>query len=185
MATKSRKSRTLAYPKAEFLIARYSALMEERQNHNSNNYQIISLHLIISSTILTFGLQPSSAASVLFIIPILNMLMAIVAVYNFLARRRQEMIIKSDIEAEFDFVSKDTAFQKRFIPRFIGLVGAGGLFVIVQILALVLGLLKIQHYTTLDMVLIISDILALLIVIWSIGIVSRAIKEESPAQKAG
>ena len=185
MATKSRKSRTLVYPRAEFLIARYSALMEERQNHNSNNYQIISLHLIISSTILTFGLQPSSAASVLFIIPILSMLMGIVVAYNFLARRRQEMIIKSDIEAEFDFVSKDSAFQKRFIPRFIGLVGAGGLFLIVQILALVLGLLKIQLYTTLDMVLIISDILAMLIIIWSVGVVSRAIKEEFPAQKAG
>jgi hypothetical protein len=172
--------------RVEFLIARYSALREEMQNRYSYVYQVTSLNLTIAAAILTFGLQTDSSASVLFLIPITSMLLGIVAMYNFLARKRLELIIKSDIEMEFDFVSKVPASQRRFINRFIGLVGVGGIFVIVQILALALGLLKIQDYSTLDIVLIISDILSVFIALWSISTVIRAqSKNESSAQEAG
>ncbi len=57
---------------------------------------------------------------------------------------------------------------------------------IVQILALVLGLLKMQYYTTLDIVLIVSDILSVLIILSLFRTVLRVLKnEKSPAQKAG
>ena len=185
MATKARKPQQLDYPRAEFSIARYSGLSEEKQSRYSNVYQMTSLNLTISAAILTFGLQPSSTASVFFVVPILSMLMGIVVAYNFQTARRLARI-QSDIEAEFNFASKDLASpQGRIISRFTGLFGAGGLFLIVQILASALGLLKIQHYTTLDIVLIIGDVLSVLIVLWVISATSRAIKEEASAQKAG
>ena len=185
MATKARKPQQLDYPRAEFFIARYSALSEEKQSRYSNVYQMTSLNLTISAAIFTFGLQPSSTASVFFVVPILSMLMGIVVAYNFQTARRLARI-QSDIEAEFNLASKDSASQGRIISRFTALFGTGGLFLIVQILASVLGLLKIQQYTTLDIVLIIGDILSVLIVLRVISATSRAIKnEESPAQKAG
>ena len=187
MTTNVRKSQRLDNARVEFLLARYAALREEMQNRNSNNYQMISLHLTISAAILSFGLQPSSAASVLFIVPILSMLLGSVIVHNWMTGRRLGMMIKSDVEAEFNFVSKGPTSQRRLLSGVLGpLVGAGGIFVTVAILALVLGLLKIQHYATLDIVLIISDILAILIMIGLISAVLRAMtNEESPAQKAG
>jgi len=186
MTRNVRKSEPLDNARVEFLLARYSALREEMQNRNSYGYQMLSLHLLISASILTFGLQPSAAASALFIIPIISMLLATVSAHNYLVGRRLGMMIKSDIEAEFNFVSKGAASPKRSVPGFLGLVGASGVFLTVQILAFVLGLIKIQHYTTLDIVLIISDILALLISLWLNYIVLGArTNEESPAQEAG
>ena len=74
MKTNVQKSRRTDGANTEFLIARYTSLREELQNRNSNAYQLISLHLTISAAIFTYGLQPSAAASVLFIIPIIQYL---------------------------------------------------------------------------------------------------------------
>ena len=52
----------------QFLLAEYSALRDETMKRNSNHYQMISLNLLISATIITFGLQSSSPATVLFIV---------------------------------------------------------------------------------------------------------------------
>lgn len=186
MNTKAQKPRRTDDANSEFLIARYTSLREEMQYRYSYVYQMISLHLTIAAAILTLGLQPDSSASVLFLIPIISMLLGIVAMYNFLARKRLDLLIKSDIEAEFDFVSKVPVSQRGFIIHFSGLIGVGGIFVIVQILALVLGLLKIQYYSTLDIVLIFSDFLSVLIALWSISTAIRAqSKKESFAQEAG
>jgi len=186
MSRTVQKSQRLDDARVEFLLARYSALNEELQNRNSYNYQMISLHLTIVAAILTFGLQPDSSASVLFIVPITSMLLGLVVTHNFLARRRLGMLIKNEIEAEFNFVSNDPTYQTSYIRGILGYVGTGGLFMIVQIFTLGLGLLKIQQYTTLDIVLIISDILAVVIVIWSIGTIAKAtMNTESPAQRAG
>ncbi len=81
---------------------------------------MISLHLTISAAILSFGLQPSSPASVLFIVPIISMLLGILAAHNWLAGKKLEMTIKMDIEDEFNFVSKDPTPQKSHLPRLIG-----------------------------------------------------------------
>ena len=182
MTTNGKKSQRLDSAKVDFLIARYSSLRDELQQRTRNNYQMMSLYLTISAAILSFGLQSASAAPVVFIVPILGTLMGIVIIYNELANRQIRMIIKNDIEAEFDFVSKSPAPQNRPI----GQLGAGGIFLTVQILAFVLGLLKIQQYSTLDIVLIVSDILAMLIAIVLLPVVLRTIKNEgSPTQKAG
>ena len=185
MATKAQKTKRLDSPRVDFLIARYSAFRDELQNRNSYNYQMISLHLTIAAAILTFGLQPDSSASVLFIVPITSMLLGLVVTHNFLARRQLRMLIKNEIEVEFNFVTNEPTNQTSYIRGILGYVGTGGLFLIVQIFALGLGLLRIQQYTTLDIVLIISDILAVLIVLWSIAIIARAtINNESHTQKA-
>ena len=154
MATNERKPEQLDYAKAEFLIARYSSLREEIQHRDTNNYQLISLHLTIAAAILTFGLQKDTVASVIFIIPITSVLLGLLAVHNFLTREQLKTIIKDECEAAFNISSKDSAYR-------IGIVGASGVFFVIQILAFILGLIKVQHYTTLDLVLIISDIIAL------------------------
>jgi hypothetical protein len=125
MTTNVRKSQRLDKVKVEFLLARYAALREEIQNRNSSNYRIFELNLIITASILTFGLQPSSAASVLFIIPIISVLLAIIGIHNMVVERRLRRMIKSDIEAEFNFISKGNASQKGSMPGFLGRVGAG------------------------------------------------------------
>ena len=186
MNTKIQKPRRHDVENAEFLIAKYTSLREELQNRNSNAYQLISLHLTISAAIFTYGLQPSAAASVLFIIPIISMLLGTVVVHNWMAGRQVAVSIKNDIEAEFNFVGNDHESQKRRIPGLLGLVGVGGIFLTIEILAFILGLIQVQHYTTLDVVLITSNILSLLISLWLTSITVRArINEKSPAQKAG
>ncbi|HMD81562.1 MAG TPA: hypothetical protein VKE92_09670, partial [Anaerolineales bacterium] len=61
------------------------------------------------------------------------MLLATLGVRNVLVARRLTTMIKRDIEAEFNFVSKGDASQKRSVFDFLGRLGAGGLFVTVQI----------------------------------------------------
>ena len=186
MTPTGKKSQRPDNEKIEFLLVRYSALKEEMQHRSSNNYQMISLHLTISAAILSFGLQSSSPASVLFIAPIISMFLGILATHNWLAGRKLGMTIKMDIEDEFNFVSNDPTSQKSYLPGLVGGIGEGGVFVVVQILALVLGLLKIQYYTTLDIVLIIFDILSVLIILWLFRTVLKVLKKEKlPAQKAG
>lgn len=180
MTTNVKKSPQLDYARVEFLIARYTAFRNEMQHRSSYNYQMISLHLTISAAILSFGLQPSSAASVLFVLPIISMLLGVLAAHNWLARKRLELIIKSDIESEFNFISKDPPATIHRIPRLLGGIAEGGVFVLVQILALVLGLLKVKKYATLDIVLIISDILSVLVILWLLGTVLRTIRSEEP-----
>lgn len=180
MTTNGKKSPQLDYARVEFLIARYTAFRNEMQNRSSYNYQMISLHLTISAAILSFGLQSSSAASVLFVLPIISMLLGVLAAHNWLARKRLELIIKSDIETEFNFIGKDSSAEIQRIPRLMGGIAEGGVFVLIQILALVLGLLKEQNFTTLDTVLIISDILSVLIILWLLRTVIRTIRREEP-----
>jgi len=172
--------------KMEFLLARYSALKEEMQHRSSNNYQMISLHLTISAAILSYGLQSSSPASVLFIAPIISLFLGILATHNWLAGRKLEMMIKMDVEEKFNFVSKDPLHQKSHLPVLVIGIGEGGVFVVVQILALVLGVIKIQYYTSLDIVLIISDILSVLMILWLFRIVLKVLnKEKTSAQQTG
>ena len=186
MNTKIQKSNRPDGVNAEFLIARYTALREEMQNRNSYAYQMISINLTISAAILTYGLQPSAAASAFFIIPIISMLIGTVVVHNWMAGRRLAISIKNDIEAEFNFFSNVHASQKHLLPGFLGMVGTGGIFVAVEVLAVVLGLILVRHYTTLDIVLITCDILSVLISLWLTGVTVRVrTNEESPAQKAG
>ena len=174
MNTKVQKSRRHDGENAEFLIARYTSLREEIQNRNSYAYQFISLHVTISAAIFTYGLQPSAAASVLFIIPIISMLLGTVVVHNWLAGRRLAESIRNDIEAKFNFVGNTYESQKRLIPGVLGLVGTGGVFLTLEILAFILGLIQVQHYTTLDVVLITSDILSILISLWLTSITVKA-----------
>ena len=186
MASKAQKSQQLDEPRVEFLLARYTALREEMQNRNSYAYQMISINLTISAAILTYGLHPSAAASALFVIPIINMLIGTVVVHNWLAGRQVATSIKYDIEAEFNFVSNSHESQKRLIPGLLGLVGTGGIFLTIEILAFILGLILIQDYTTLDFVLITSDILSMLISLWLTSVTVRArMNEKSSVQKAG
>jgi len=185
MATKAQKSEQLDERRVEFLLARYTALREEIQNRNSYAYQMISVNLTISAAILTYGLQPSAAASALFVIPIISMLIGTVVVHNWLAGRQAAMSIKNDIEAEFNFVSNAHESQKRLIPGLLGLVGTSGIFLTIEILAFTLGLIQVRYYATLDVVLITSNIFSILISLWLTSVTVRTrMKEKSPTQKA-
>ena len=96
------------------------------------------------------------------------------------------MIIDSEIETEFNFTSHVPALPIRIYSSSLILAAVSGVFVLVQLLALVLGLLWIQQYTTLDTVLIVLDILAILITFWLNIVVVRVQKSSaSPVQKAG
>ena len=93
------------------------------------------------------------------------------------------MITDSEIEMEFNFTSHVPALPIRIYSSSLILAGVGGVFVLVKLLALVLGLLWIQQYTTLDTVLIVLDILAILIAFWLTIVVVRVQKySASPVQ---
>ena len=177
MAGNVQKTKPLDDARIKFLLARYSALRKEMQNRNANHYQMISLNLIISASILTFGLQPSSPASVLFVIPIMSMLLATVSTHNVIAGKELGIIIKNDIETEFNFVSKGISSQKHPFPGSLGVIAASGIFITVQTLGLILGLIKIQNYTTLDIVLIFIDVISLLVTLILANISIRSAKD--------
>ena len=186
MAINERKPEPLNDARVAFLLARYTALREEMQNRYSQNYQMISLNLTISAAIITYGLQPGSAVSVLFLVPIISMFLGMVTTHNYLYIKQLRMIIDSEIETEFNFTSHVPALPIRIYSSSLILAGVGGVFVLVQLLALVLGLLWIQEYTTLDTVLIVLDILAILIAFWLTIVVIRVQKSSaSPVQKTG
>ena len=122
---------------------------------------MVSLNLIISSSILTFGLQSSSPASVLFIVPVISMLLATVSAHNVIAGKWLGVLIKNHIEKQLGISRQEALANLSSFPGSLGVVATSGIFITTEILALVLGLLKIQIYTTLDIVLISADVLAL------------------------
>ena len=149
--------------KTKFLLTEYSSLRDEIQKRNSNHYQMVSLNLIIASSILTFGLQSSSSVSVLFIIPIISVLLATVSAHNVIAGKWLGVLTKNHIETQLGISRQESLAKQSSFPGSLGVIATSGIFIVIEILALVLGLLKIQIYAMLDIVLISADGLAILI----------------------
>lgn len=150
--------------KIQFAVAEYNALRNEILKRSEFRYQIVSLTLLIAGTILTFGLQPSSPSYVLFAFPILACFLAGVWAHNVLLSRKIVAYITEHIEGKFEGLGWST-FSEKQIYSFLwlsGIISTSGIFLGTEIITLVLGLLK-STFTTIDIVLISIDSIAILI----------------------
>ena len=152
--------------KTQFIIAQYNALRAEIMKRSGFRYQILSLTLVIAGSILTFGLQPTSQPQVFFVYPILGCFLAAIWAHNVTSPRRLATFIRQNIESRFDGWGWETEMEtKGYTMSWLsGIIASSGIFLGTELIALLLGLLK-SSFTTIDIVLIVLDSLAIFITI--------------------
>lgn len=155
----------LSSAQTQWLLAEYSALRGEILQRSANRYQIIAFTIAIAGTILTFGLQPGVPSYVLFVSPILGWFFAGLWAHNSAWTRRASAYIKDHIETKFDDFGWETAVARNphasQSPMTQIKFSANGVFLGTEVVALGLGLLK-SGFTTMDIVLIVIDIICVL-----------------------
>ncbi|MEM3434476.1 MAG: hypothetical protein QXP27_09950 [Candidatus Methanomethyliaceae archaeon] len=133
------------------VIAEYESLREEIIKRLEFRYQLISLTLIISGTILSIGLQPTVPGSVLLIHPILALFLAASYIYNGIAIARVAKYLRECLEPKGlgfgweTFVKNQSTHVVPF--RFLGIfprIAAGGVFIITQLVTFAIALFRIQ-----------------------------------------
>ena len=148
----------------QFAIAQYNALRNEIMKRSEFRYQITSLTLVVVGTFLTFGLQPSAPAHVLFVFPILGCFLTGIWAHNVLVPRQISAFIARHIESKYKGVWWDMTVDKERYSMFwlSGIVSNSGVFLGTEIICLILGLLR-ATFTTTEIVLIILDGFAIII----------------------
>jgi len=146
-------------------LAEYNALRNEILKRSEYRYQLVSLNLIIAGTIFTLGLQTNSPSYILFVFPVLGCFLIIMWAHNLVLTRWLSEYIREHIESKYKREGWETAVVIQFRSIRIlrsSLFSISGIFLGTEIMAFGLGLIK-STLTTIDIILIITDVLAILI----------------------
>jgi hypothetical protein len=169
MQTATKKSRdksaTLSDKQFELILAQYNALRAEILKRSEIRYQIITINLVITGSILTFGLQTSSPSYVLFVFPMLGVFLASIWKHNGHWAQRASAYIREQIEKPIGIAGWESAVLKEpHSQRWLFRVSVSGsaLFLGTQIITMSLGILR-SSFSTLDVVMIVLDAVCVLL----------------------
>lgn len=131
-----------------FLLAEYNALRQEIIARSQAQQQIISLSLIVSGTLLTLGIK-NGGGEIFFVIPILVFILALGWSRHDAAIKTIGGYIRYRIEPKVPWLSWETYMEglrtgttRSFWVQELGSIQIFGLFVLIQLLAAVLGIVR-------------------------------------------
>ena len=147
------------------LTAEYTTLRDETIKRIELGHQLISLTLVVVGAFLSVGLQPGIPASVLLVYPLLALFLAAGWAHNDLrVRQITAYIIELEnrpIGLEWVHFLMDLRPHVGF-SRVLGVLSASGVFLITQLIALLLALLR-TTFTLIEGVLFITDVIAIIL----------------------
>jgi amino acid permease len=153
------------------VIAEFQALRDEILKRAEFQYQVINLTLIVASAFLSIGAQTNVAASVLLVYPLIALFLSSAWANNGNHIKRIGRYILRCLEAKAiglgweSYIKQQTGVQR---PEFLETISTSGLFLVTEFLSVGLALTKLS-YTTIEVVLLIGSICAImltLLVFW-------------------
>ena len=171
--------------KSQFVIAEYKALRDEIMKRSEFRYQILSLTLVVAGSLLTFGLQSISPAHVLFVFPIIGCFLSGIWAHNVIVPRQLSAFIRDNVESKYGGWGWETTVEKEWytLSWLSGIISTSGMFLGLEIISFVLGLLKSTFILT-DIVLIAIDSLAIIITLIILRSTMQKPKKKEPQSKS-
>jgi len=144
----------------------YAALKEEVLRRLEGRQQLISITLTIAGAYLGVGWTSGSSVALL-LYPLLGALLSAAWAQNELHIRRLNTYIRDNLEANlpglgWENYKRRTHFETQIAGWPVDVLAFGGVFLLPQLLAVLLGFFQIQRLTILEMILLAADILAML-----------------------
>ncbi|MBV6452204.1 MAG: hypothetical protein MHPDNHAH_02959 [Anaerolineales bacterium] len=146
------------------ILEEYKALRAEIIKRIEIRYQVINYLLIVSGTFLSVGIQPTISPSILLIYPLLAMFLAYSWAHNGLVIRQIGRYIKENIEQKHPSIQWESSHNKDYPFTRLGRISTSGLVLITQVLAIALGIIKLE-FTLIESVLLILSVSSILLTI--------------------